>query len=117
MSLITLRSPIRCSVNLISHSWLTPVKELTDVGIQYPVYVSAYQPCGQCVPVHRAGFARGLNPYENPHKVVFIDCVQDFHQRILDDLVLQRGDAERALFSIRFWDVVMPAGLRPCSCP
>jgi hypothetical protein len=23
MSLITLRSPIRCSVNLISHSWLT----------------------------------------------------------------------------------------------
>lgn len=26
-----------------------PVEELTDVGIQYPVYVSAYQPCGQCV--------------------------------------------------------------------
>ncbi|EBC5017038.1 hypothetical protein C2738_23910 [Salmonella enterica subsp. enterica serovar Infantis] len=47
------------------------------------------------------------------HALVFIDCVQDFHQRILDDLVLQRGDAERALFSIRFWDVVTPAGLRP----
>ncbi len=44
-----------------------PVKELTDVGIQYPVYV------GRTSPVASASSAScwlrpGLNPYENPIK-------------------------------------------------
>ena len=56
MSLIALRSPIRCSVNLISHSWL-PVEELTDVGIQCPVYVECVPALWPVRPVHRAGFA------------------------------------------------------------
>ncbi|BBE58742.1 hypothetical protein TRKP33_p0184 (plasmid) [Klebsiella pneumoniae] len=49
------------------HSWLTLSKKLTDVGIQYPVYVSAYQPCGQCVQCIVLA-SPGLNPYENPIK-------------------------------------------------
>ncbi len=91
-----------------------PVKELTDVGIQYPVYV-AYPALRPVRPVHRAGFARVRTRMENPIKS-FSDCVQDFlTSAYWTILVLQRGDAERALFSIRFWDVVTLCRAAPCA--
>ena len=61
MSLISLRSPIRCSVNLISHSWLTPVEERLMSASRYPVYVGAYQPVAECVQCIVLA-SPGLNP-------------------------------------------------------
>lgn len=64
------------------------VEELTDIGIQYPVYIGPNQPCGQCV--QRIVLASpGSKPVLEPHKIVFVDCIQDLNQRILDDFVLQ----------------------------
>src|SRR5258707_10942404 len=37
------RSPMRCSTNLMNHSWLT-VEERADVGVQYPVHLCAGDP-------------------------------------------------------------------------
>src|SRR6266511_1516497 len=46
-----------------------------------------------------------------------VDGVQDFHHRSLNDLVLQRGDAQRPLPAVRFGDVLTPRRLRPIRTP
>ena len=48
-------------------------------------------------------------------KVLFVDLVQYPYHRLLDDLVLQRGDADRSLAAIRFGYPYPLRGLRPVS--
>src|SRR6266404_4097185 len=44
-------------------------------------------------------------PVREPEEIFFVDCVQHLHHSTLNDLIFQRGDPQRALPPIRFWDV------------
>jgi hypothetical protein len=48
-----------------------------------------------------------------PEEVLLVDRVEQFGKRALDDLIFQRGNAERAPSSVRFGDVHPPCRLRP----
>lgn len=52
-------------------------------------------------------------PVGETEKIHLVDGVQYFHHRALDDLVLQRSDAERPLPAVGFGDVLAPRWLRP----
>src|SRR5712671_1918379 len=116
------RSPIRCSTKRINQSWLTVSKEAADVGVQYPVHLRARDPDRQRV---REPSAHGLDPWgimlaaprpepvREPEEVFLVDRVQHLDHRSLDDLVLQRRDAQRPLPSIRFRNVPPP---QACPC-
>ena len=47
-------------------------------------------------------------PVREPEEIFLVDRVQHLHHRALDDLVLQRRDAERALPAVRFGYVMPP---------
>jgi hypothetical protein len=50
-------------------------------------------------------------------EVRLVDGVQHLHHRALDDLVLQRGDAERSLPAVGLGDVLSPGRLCPVGAP
>jgi hypothetical protein len=50
--------------------------------------------------------ASGPEPIREPEEIFLVDRVQHLNNRTLDDFVLQRRDAERALPTIRLWYVV-----------
>src|SRR5271166_2863156 len=104
----TRRSATRCSTNRISHSWLTVSKhalgldpgEPGDVGVQDPVHLAPVDPNRQRVQRIMLASPRP-EPVAEPQEVCLPDRVQHFHQCALDDLVLQRRDAQWPLPSIR----------------
>src|SRR3954454_10542608 len=97
-------SPIRCSTNRIIHSWADVVEEPADVGVQYPVHRSVLN--ANHKRVQRVVLApSGPKPVGEADEVRLVDCVENLDDRALDDLVLQRGDAERALPPVRLRDV------------
>src|SRR5919106_2093102 len=120
-------SPIRCSRNRISHSWLMLSKlvlgqakpdpwECPDVGIQDPVDPPPVDPDHERIQrlVLAAPRPEAVGETE---EVRLVDGVQHLHYRALDDLVLQRGDAERPLPAVRLGDVLPPGRLRPVGAP
>ena len=56
-------------------------------------------------------------PIREPEEIFLVDRVQHLDHRALDDLVLQCGDAQRALPSIRLGDVPPPRWQRPVAPP
>src|SRR5207244_227315 len=56
-------------------------------------------------------------PVREPEEILLVDRVQHLDNRTLDDLVLQRRDAQRPLPSIRLWDVSAPRRQRPVAPP
>jgi hypothetical protein len=52
-------------------------------------------------------------PVREPEEILLVDCVQNFDQRPLDNLVLQSGNAQRPLAAVGFCDVVAPRRLCP----
>ena len=58
-----------------------------------------------------------LEPIREPEEIFLVDRVQHLDHRALDDLVLQCGDAQRALPSIRLGDVPPPRWQRPVAPP
>ena len=76
------------------------VEEPRDVGVQDPVHLAPVDPDRQRI--QRIMLATpGPEPVAEPQEVFLPDRVQHFHQRPLDDLVLQRCDAQRPLSSVR----------------
>ena len=92
-------SPIRCSTNLISHSWLTVSKNdwMSASSMKFTFLL--------VIPTQR-GVERVVRspprtePVREPEEVFLVDRVEHRDRRPLDDLVLQRGNRERTLFSI-----------------
>src|ERR687891_1394402 len=116
-------SPIRCSRNRISHSWLMLSKlvlgqakpdpwECPDIGIQDPVDPPPVDPDHERIQrlVLAAPRPEAVGEAE---EVRLVDGVQHFHYRALDDLVLQRGDAERPLPAVGLGAVLPSGRLRP----
>ena len=92
------------------------VEERPDVGIQDPVDLPPVDPDHERVQrmVLAAPRPEAIGEAE---EVRLVDGVQHFHHRALDDLVLQRGDAERPLPAVGLGDVLPPGRLRPVGAP
>jgi hypothetical protein len=82
-------------------------EEITDVCVQHPVHARAHDDDPQRIQ-RIVLAASGPEPVREPLKVLFVDGVEDCHDRMLDDFVLQGRDAQGALPSIRFRDVGSP---------
>src|SRR5437867_964698 len=88
------------------------VEEPTDVGIEHPVHPLRRDP-------HRPRIQRLMRtaprpePVREPEEVDLIDRVQDRDDRALDQLVLQRGNAERPQPPVGLRDERSPDRLRP----
>jgi site-specific DNA recombinase len=79
------------------------LEEARDVGVQDPVHLRALDPDREGVQrVVRA--APRPEAVREPEEVRLEDGVQHLDHRTLDDLVLQRRDAERALSAVRLGD-------------
>ena len=80
------------------------VEEPFDVGVQYPVHRLALD-------AHRERVQRivlspsGPEPVGEAEEVRLVDRIENLYHRALDNLVLQRRNAERALPAVRFRDV------------
>jgi len=83
------------------------VEESRDISIYYPVHLRAGNPDGQSVQriMLTASWSESVR---EPEEIFFVDCVQHLHHGALNDLIFQRGDPQRALPPIRFWDVSPP---------
>jgi hypothetical protein len=102
---ITRRSPTRCLDKTDQPLVVARIEEPGNIGVQYPVHSRVADPdreCVQCI----MWTAFGPEPIREPEEIFLIDRVQHLNHRTLDDLVFQRGDAERALPTVRFWSVI-----------
>src|SRR2546430_11229772 len=99
-------SPILCSTNRMSHSWLG-VEERLDVGVQDEVHLPAFERDHERIEcVVRA--AAGPESVAEPEEVFLVDGIQHRSGRSLDDLVFEGCDRERALPPIRLGNVYAP---------
>jgi hypothetical protein len=80
------------------------IEESRDISVYYPVHLRAGNPDSQGVQRIVLTASRS-EPVREPEEVFFVDCVQHLHHSTLNDLIFQRGDPQRALPPIRFWDV------------
>jgi hypothetical protein len=88
------------------------VEERPDVGVEDPVHRPPGDPEGERIQRIVLGAPRS-EPVGEAEEVRLVDRVQHLHQRPLDDLVLERRDAERPLPAVGFRDVLPPRRLRP----
>src|SRR3990167_161540 len=72
------------------------IKERRDIRIQYPVYLLTLQRDRQRIQRIVLAASRS-KPIRESQEVLFIDRIQNGNNRLLYDLVLQRGNAKRAL--------------------
>src|SRR6516162_11544368 len=79
---------------------IKPGEEVADISVEYPVHLPLGDPDGERV----QRFVRatpGPEPVGETEEVLLVHGVQYLHHRTLEDLVLQGGDAERALPPVR----------------
>ena len=80
------------------------VEEVTDVCVEHPVHALPHDADPERV--QRVVLtASGPKPVREPQEVLLIDRVEDRHDRVLDDFVLQGSDAQGTLSPIGFRDV------------
>src|SRR3981189_3195348 len=97
------RSPIRCSTNLMTHSWLTVSKNERMSAF----HLLALDPDNQRI--HRImRAAPGSESVREPEEVFLVDRVEHRSCRPLDDLVFQGRNRERALTPVRLGYVHAP---------
>jgi site-specific DNA recombinase len=88
------------------------VEEAPDVGVQDEVHLLRRDPNHQGV--QRIVLAAlGAEPVAEPEEVFLVDGVQHREHRLLDDLVLQGGNRQRALFAVGLGYHHPPRRLRP----
>ncbi|MNF85964.1 hypothetical protein D3C84_683840 [compost metagenome] len=83
------------------------IKERRDIRIQYPVHLLTLQRDRQRIQRIVLATSRP-KPIRESQKVLFIDRIQNGNDCLLYDLVLQRGNAQRALPAIGFGNVDPP---------
>lgn len=88
------------------------VEERPDVGVEDPVHRPLGDLEGERVQRIVLGTPR-TEPVGKAEKIRLVDRVQHLHQRPLDDLVLERRDAERPLPAVGLRNVLPPRRLRP----
>ena len=86
------------------------IKERRDIRIQYPVHLLALQRDRQRIQRIMLAASRP-KPVRESQKVLFIDRIQNGNDCLLYDLLLQRGNAQRALPAIGFGNVTRRDGV------
>ena len=88
------------------------IEERSDVGVQYEVHFLAGDSNRERVEriVRAASWPESIR---EPEEVFLVDRVQHRNRRSLDDLVLESGDREWALSTVRLRYVHSPAWQRP----
>ena len=92
------------------------VEEAPDVGVQYPVHLLPHDPRRQSIQCIVGALVRP-EAIREAYKVLLVDRLQDRRHRLLDDLILERDDAQRSLPSVGFLYVDSPHGLRAVAAP
>src|SRR4029077_5638450 len=107
-------SPILCSRNRMSHSWLTVSKNVRMSASKMKFTFPAFDRCHEGIEcVVRP--AAGPESVAEPEEVFLIDGIQHSSGRPLDDLVLKGCDRERALPPVRLGNVYAPCRQCPVS--
>src|SRR4051812_41213722 len=88
------------------------IEECLDIRVEDPVDPAFLDPDRQRVQ-RIVLAASGPEPVAEPQELLLVDRGEEVDPRLLDDLVLQRGDAERPLPAIGLWYVLPPRRLRP----
>src|SRR3984893_4784764 len=92
------------------------IEERLDVGVQYDVHLPVLD--GDHKRIHGVvGAATRPEPVREPEEVLLVDRVQHRDNRTLDNLVLQCGNRERTLSTVRLGYVCPPGRLRPVRPP
>src|SRR5215467_3895839 len=92
------------------------VEERSDIGVQNEVHLPAGDP--DTKRIHRIMRAAPRSEsIREPKEVFLVDRVQHRSRRPLDDLVLQSGNRERALPSVRLGYIDPPRRRRPIRSP
>ena len=112
MSRTTRRSAIRCSTNFTSHPWSMASKNPRMSTIEHPVHLLRQQSGVERIQRMMLAAPRP-EPVREAEEVGLVDGVQHLDRGALDDLVLQRGHAERPLPPVGLGDVHPPHRLRP----
>ena len=86
-------------------------EEITDVCVRHPVHGLPHDADPQRVQ-RIVRTAPGPKSVGEPQEVLVVNRVEDRHDGLLNDFVLQGGDAQGALTSIGFRDVGSPGRLR-----
>src|SRR5438309_2773449 len=92
------------------------IEKPTDVQIKNPVHLLAHDPHPQRIQRLMLAAPRTESVGES-HKVLFIDTVEDRHESLLNDFVLQGGYPQRPLPPILLSYVGSPRRLRSVSAP
>src|SRR4030042_4346234 len=87
------------------------VEEAANVQIQPPVHLPARDPSPDRIQRIMLA-AAGAKAIAEAQEVLLINLAQDPRHRLLDDLVLQRCDAQRSLPTVRLGYPATPRGLR-----
>ncbi len=90
--------------NLDHPSVIDRPEEVTNVCVEHPVHPLPHDPHPERVQ-RLVLTAPGTEPIREPHEVLFINLVQDHDHGVLNDLVLQGGNAQRTRPSIGLGDV------------
>src|ERR1035437_3029703 len=87
-------------------------KEVADISVEYPVHLPLRDPDRQRIQrIVRA--TPGPEPVGQTEKVLLVYGGQHLYHRSLEDLVLQGGDAKRALPPVWLWYVHPARRARP----
>ena len=92
------------------------IEEASDVGVQYPVHLGVADPDHQSIQRVMLAASRA-EPIREPEEVLLVDRIQHRRDRTLDNLILQRGNRQRALSPIRLRNEPPPRWLRPIRSP
>ena len=104
MSRRTLLSAMRCSTNLCQPGVIKTGEEIADVGVEHPVHLLPLDPDRESIQrIMRA--APRSEPVGEAEEVLLVDGVEHLDDGPLDDLVLQRGNAERPQPPVSLRDV------------
>src|SRR5512132_3309442 len=88
------------------------VEEAFDVRIEYPVHSLSLQTHIERVK-RLMRVASRPEPVREAFEVRLINLIKDGHYGLLNNLVLQRRDAQRALLPVSLRNIDSPRGLRP----
>ena len=83
------------------------VEKRSDVGVDYPVHIRAIDSNRKRIQrIVRA--ASGSETVREPEEIFLVDRVEHRDRRSLDNLVLQRGNRDRALPAVRLGYIHSP---------
>src|ERR1700674_3062690 len=92
------------------------IEKALDIRIEHPVHLSPVNPGVESVQRIVLAAPRTESIGE-AKEILLVDGLQNVHDRLLDDLVLQTENAEWPLGAVRLRDVCPSGGARPIAAP